>query len=435
MSINNQQLKFVFIGAGSSVFTLKLIGDLLLEKTIMNATLTLVDIDEVVLNEVTIAAENMIRAVDSKFEVEKYTRYEDALYNADFVFFTFAVGGINSWKKDIKICTKYGINQSVGDTIGPGGIIRILRTIPLVLDIAAEMEKKCPYAWIINYANPEGAVCLALYKYTKIKAFGLCHGTPDTAKDLAKLFEVDAGRLKYRAAGLNHLTWFTELRIDGKDVYGDLLKQIESKGWDKEQPISTSLYKTYGLYPAPGDRHVGEFFPFFMKDRVLKEQDYTWKNNDFVVVDSWREEARKKFESLLIENEGHAYFLKGSGETAFHFIRALLGGEVAKEMVNVINDGYIDNISKGVIVELPTFVDSFGLHPEKIGNLPHGIAAKCETLGREYLLAVEAAVAGDYHLALQALILDPLVANCDYPDRLLDDLINENKVYLPKFMK
>ena len=135
------------------------------------------------------------------------------------MFFTYAVGKYEAWKRDIATCTRFGVNQSVGDTIGPGSVIRILRSIPLALEIAHEMERVCPHAYIINYTNPEGAQCLAIQKYSKIKSFGLCHGTPDTAAELAdKVFGVKPEELIYEAAGVNHLTWFTRMVIDGRDA-------------------------------------------------------------------------------------------------------------------------------------------------------------------------------------------------------------------------
>lgn len=436
MLLNKKNFRFVFIGAGSSVFTMRLVGDILGEKRLEKGHLVLVDIDRKVLDEVETAVTNLVKHSGREFTVSSHTDFRTAIDGADFVILTFATGAYARWKKDIEISTKHGVLQSVGDTIGPGGIIRTLRTIPVVLDIAHEMEKRCPDAWVINYSNPEGAVCLALQKYSKVKSFGLCHGTPDTARELAvDVFKVEPERLQFRAAGINHLTWFTELAIDGKDVYPQLMEKLRESGMDKKEPISTDLFRIYGLYPAPGDRHVGEFFPFFMKDRVLREQDYTWKNNDFIVVDGWRERARKLFDEVREKNAGYEQFMKGSGETSTHFMRALATGEVASEMVNFLNDGYIDNVSNDIIVEVPTFIDAFGLHPQKIGKLPDGIAAKCETLGREYVLTVDAAVTGDWYKATQAMYLDPLAANCDYPERLLEDLIKGNLDLLPDYWK
>lgn len=436
MLLNKKKLKFVFIGAGSSVFTMRLAGDILVEKSLEEGHFALVDIDKSLLDEVEIAVKNLVRHAERKFTVSAHTDFREALDDADFVLFTFATGGYARWKKDIEICTKHGVLQSVGDTIGPGGIIRTLRTIPVVIDIAREMEKRCPEAWVINYTNPEGAVCLALQKYTGIKSFGLCHGTPDTARWLAaEVFKVEPDRLKYRAAGINHLTWFTELFIDGKDVYPQLMDKLRSSGVDKMEPISADLLRIFGLYPAPGDRHVGEFFPFFLKDRVLKEQDYTWKNNDFKVVDGWREESRRLFDEVLKNSSGYEQFMQGSGETSTHFMRALVTGDTTTQMVNLINRGYIENVSDGIIVEIPAFIDAFGLHPQKIGRLPEGIAAKCDALGREYVLAVDAAVTGDYNKALQAMYLDPLASNCDYPEQLLQELVKENLDLLPECWK
>ena len=432
MNYNQKNLKFVFIGAGSSVFTMRLIGDLLSEKVIEGGHLALVDIDASVLSETEDAVKILIKNTRANFMVTAHTDYREAIDGANFVILTFATGAYARWKKDIEVCTAHGVLQSVGDTIGPGGIIRTLRTIPVVVDIALEMEKRCPDAYIINYANPEGAVCLSIQKYTKIKSFGLCHGTPNTAHILAeKVFKVERSRLNYRAAGINHLTWFTDLTIDGEDVYPQMWDKLHESGIDKVEPISTELFKVYGLYPAPGDRHVGEFFPFFLKEKVLIEQNYKWKNNDFAIVDGWRKEARKHFDETRLQNIGYEKFLEGSGETATHFIKSLITGEISSEMVNFINKGYIDNISSDVIVELPTFADKFGLHPQKVGRLPDAIANKCDALGREYLMTVEAAMECDYNKALQAMYVDPLVANCNYPERLLQDLIKANLDLLP----
>lgn len=432
MKYDREHLKFVFIGAGSSVFTMRLIGDILKEDSILSGELVLVDIDPVVLEESYTSAKELLQYAKRNFSIRKEIDFRRAIDNADFVFLTIATGAYPRWQKDIEVCTPFGVLQSVGDTIGPGGIIRALRTIPVVLEIAHEMERRCPNAYLINYANPEGALCLAIQKYTRVRSFGLCHGTPDTAALLAKrVFGVEPSRFSFRAAGINHLTWFTDMSIDGEDVYPLLDEKLVSSGFHKEEPISYQLFKTYGKYPAPGDRHVGEFFPFFMKQRVLEEQNYTWKNNDFIVVDGWREDARKQLEYAKEHPEGYETFLEGSGETATDFIRSLITGENAVEMVNFINRGFIENIPDGIIVEIPTFIDGFGLHPQKIGKLPEGIAAKCDALGREYILIVEAAAECSYDKALQAMYLDPLAANCDYPKELLDALIRANLDLLP----
>lgn len=436
MFYGRSRFNFAFIGAGSSVFTMRLVGDILAEDFIEGGELRLVDIDAVRLEEVAAAVRKLVTHAGKDFAVSAYEAYPPALPGADFVFFIYAVGGYAAWQRDIATSTRFGVNQSVGDTIGPGAAIRILRSIPLALDIAHAMESACPEAYIVNYTNPEGAQCLAIQKYSKIRSFGLCHGTPDTAEALAtKVFGVSPERFAYEAAGVNHLTWFTRMEIDGEDVYPKLWQRLEETGYGRFEQISRDLYRVFGLYPAPGDRHVGEFFSTFLRDNVIRKRDLIWKNCDFSVLDGWRANDREKLEAVLLRDEGYEDFLKGSGETATHFIRALATGRLAVEMVNVQNRGYIENISDGVIVEVPTFISQMGLKPQHVGRLPDGIAAKYEALGREYLLLVDAAVECDLQKARQAMYLDPLCAMADDPEGLLDALIRENIDLIPEGWK
>jgi len=245
-----------------------------------------------------------------------------------------------------------------------------------------------------------------------------------------KVFGVEPERVAFRAAGINHLTWITDLTIDGEDAYPRLDGKLRESGFALEEPISYELFKRYGLYPAPGDRHVGEFFSCYLRGRVLTEKNYKWKNIDFGLMQKWRDGSLGKRRAIKEGKMGYEAY-GTSGETATHFIRSLLTGKMCVEMANVINRGYIENISDGIIVEVPVSVDSFGLHPQKIGKLPAGIAAKCEALGREYSLAVEAAVTADKNLALQAMMMDPIVAHCDYPEKLLDELLGAYKGRIP----
>jgi len=434
--LNRNNFNFAFIGAGSNSFTLNLLVDILNEKDfIYGGEIRLVDINQKALDYTYNAVCKLIKSAGRDFIITKHIDFHDAIPGVDFVFFTFVTGGFSSWKQDIDICTKHGVLQSVGDTIGPGGIIRTIRNVPIVYEITKEMEKTAPNAWAINYSNPEGAICLAIEKYTNIRTFGLCHGTPGTVRELAReVYHVPEESLKYRAAGINHLTWITQLEIDGNDVYPELRKLLIETGYDKKEPISMQLYNIFGLYPAPGDRHVGEFYPFYMKEQVLNEKNYTWKNIDMSLMIEWRARRSIKVEKLINDEIGYND-MDASGETATHFIRALVKNTQTLEMANVINRGYIENISDGIIVEIPIYIDCFGLHPQKIGNLPAGIAAKCEIIGREYQLAVDAAITCDRNKALQALMLDPLASNCNYPDKLLDELIVSYIDVLPEKWK
>jgi len=426
--------KFMFIGAGSTTFTLGLVSDILHEEDfIKSGELRLVDVVPEALNDAYDAVCAMIKTAgrDFDFRVSKYLDFKEAAPGVDFVFFTFVTGGFMSWKKDIEICEKYGVIQTVGDTIGPGGLIRAVRNVPVVVEVCRELEKVAPGAWAINYSNPEGALCLAIEAYTNIRTFGLCHGTPGTVAMLAhRAFSVEPERLKFSAAGINHLTWITELKLDGEDVYPLLREKLIMCGLDREEPVSFELLNIYGRYPAPGDWHVNEFFPHYLRESVKKEKGINLHGFDTGAMVEGRKGWKDRVEKIKKGEMGFEEF-GTSGETATNFIRALTTGKPAMEMCNVQNKGYIDNISSDIAVEIPVYIDEFGLHPIKIGRLPDGIAAKCETLGREYKLIVDGAVDFDRNKLLAAMMIDPLCCNCDFPDRLLDELLAAYMPVLP----
>jgi alpha-galactosidase len=241
-----------------------------------------------------------------------------------------------------------------------------------------------------------------------------------------RAFDVSPERLKYSAAGINHLTWITELKLDGEDVYPVLKDKLIECGLDKEEPISFELLNIYGRYPAPGDWHVNEFFPHYLRENVKKAKNINLRGFDTAAMIEGRKNWKDRVEKIKSGEIGFKEY-GSSGETATHFMRALTLGVPAMEMCNVLNRGYIANISSDIAVEVPVYIDEFGLHPKKV-ELPDAIAAKCETLGREYKLIVDGAVEFDKNKLLAAMMIDPLCCNCDCPEKLLDELL---EAYLP----
>lgn len=420
--------KFMFIGAGSTTFTLGLVSDILHEEDLIRSgELRLVDVVPEALDDAYGAVCAMIKTAGRDFKVTKHLDFKEAAPGVDFAFFTFVTGGYMSWKKDIEICEKHKVVQTVGDTIGPGGLIRAVRNVPVVVEVCKYLEKVSPGAWAINYSNPEGALALAIEAYTNIRTFSLCHGTPGTAAMLARrAFGAEPERLKYNAGGINHLTWITQLKLDGEDVFSQLREKLIKCGLDREEPISFELFDIYGAYPAPGDWHVNEFFPHYLRENVKKEKNPNMHGFDTAAMIENRKGWKDRVDKIKRGELGFREY-GTSGETATHFIRALTTGEPTTEMCSVQNKGYIENMSGDIAVEVPVYIDEFGLHPKKVA-LADAIAAKCETLGREYKLIVDGAVECDRNKLLAAMMIDPLCCNCDFPERLLDELIT---AYLP----
>ena len=426
------RLNFAFIGAGSGSFTLRVVSEILRQGDwLAGGDLRLVDTNPEALETAHAAVGALIRKSEKDFAVTRCADYHEALPGLDFLYFTFLVGGYALWKEDIAISTRHGVLHTLGDTTGPGGLMRTLRNAPVALDIARAMEKACPNAWAINCSNPVGSLGLVIVENTGIRTFGQCAGTENQAERLARhVFEVDKARVQYQAGGINHFTFFTRLAVDGKDALPGLRERLIAAGYHQKEPIAFEIFERYGLYPAPNDCHAMEFFSCYLRPRVLREKNYAHQNNDFAWVDQHRQHAAATMEKV-IRGEIGADAIDAAGETSMRFVRALCSGGPIREMTNVANKGYIDNISDGLTVEVPVFADAFGLHPQHIGPLPEGIAARCEAVARAHRLAARAGVACDRNLALQALLLDPLAAHCDYPEALLDDLLRASRDCLP----
>ncbi|HEX2282493.1 MAG TPA: hypothetical protein VHG52_12110 [Thermomicrobiales bacterium] len=441
-------MKIVIIGAGSTVFTPGLIADLTGSTLFADATVALVDINARSAEAMARYAERVARERGVALRIEYATDRREVLAGADFVTVTIAVGGARAWERDVRIPEAHGIYQTVGDSVGPGGVFRALRHVPELVAIAGDMEELCPDAWLFNYTNPLTALVRAVHKSSPIRCAGLCHGVLHTREAIAHDLGLDPAELNLTAAGINHLAWVLDLRHDGQDVYPRFRELVRDwltsapppsdDPYEGFQEVSARLMELYGYYPSPGDRHVAEFFPFFLRQTgdglgyglqsgldmtndILASRDERWDR----IVD--QAEGRSGLNRDLFDESRE-------GERVVSIMEAIVMDRPLLELaVNVRNDGLIPNLPPDAVVEVPGMADGRGVHGIAVGALPEGIAGILAARARQQELTVDAALSGDRALALQALLADPLVPSVETAAAMLDEALEAHVMHLPQF--
>ncbi len=441
-------MKIVIIGAGSTVFTPGLIADLTGSTLFADATVALVDINPRSAETMARYAERVARERGVGLRVEYSTDRREVLGGADFVTVTIAVGGARAWERDVRIPEAHGVYQTVGDSVGPGGVFRALRHVPELAAIARDMEELCPDAWLFNYTNPLTALVRAVHKSSSIKCAGLCHGVLHTREAIAHDLGFTPADLSLTAAGINHLAWVLDLRHAGQDVYPRYRGLV--RGWLSSAPppsddpyegfqeVSARLMELYGFYPSPGDRHVAEFFPFFLRQTgdglgyglqsgldmtndILASRDERWDR----IAD--QADGRAELDRALFDEARE-------GERVVSIMEAIVTDRPLLELaVNVRNDGLIPNLPADAVVEVPGMVDGRGVHGIAVGALPEGIAGILAARARQQELTVDAALTGDRALALQALLADPLLPSVETATAMLDEALQTHATHLPQF--
>ncbi|WP_408008549.1 hypothetical protein ACJROX_28545 [Pseudalkalibacillus sp. A8] len=422
-------LKIVIVGAGSAIFGLNCIKDAFLTKELWGSELVLVDIDKPALKRIGEVAEKINREINAGYKISTAIKLNDALPNADFVITSIAVNRIELWKKDFEIPKKHGINHVLGENAGPGALFHSMRNIPIMIDICREMEKYCPEAYLLNYTNPESRLCLAINKYTNIKVIGLCHQIHAGIKIVAKIFSRDPNTINVKAWGLNHFSWIVEMtdKYTGENLY-PLFRQKESDFNPSFEKLSRYVFHKFGLFPTSGDGHLGEFFPY-------AHEFMSTKGYDFLKYEKRKHLGLNYLENILkgsvpIDSD----LLSPSGEKAFDIIKGITFNTNENIVsANILNDGYISNLPKDSVVEVPVVVNKKGIQGIKLGELPQGIAALCQAQINVQKLAVETGYTGDANLALQALLIDPNVPSANAAEEIFKELMQINKAYLPQF--
>ena len=431
--------KIAMIGAGSIVFCRTLLNDILSTPALSDSEIALMSRTEPKLRSMEDFARRMVSDNGLPAKVWATLDRREAIRDADFVVVMVQVGGVEAFETDYKIPLKYGIDQCIADTLGPGGIFRALRSIPLLIDIARDMEGLAkPGAIMLQYANPMAANCLALGKASPVPFVGLCHGVQTTLDLISRYCGVPKDEITYTCGGINHMDWFLRLEHKGRDLYPTLREVFERPEFYKNEKVRGEVFRHFGYFMTESTGHLSEYVPWFRKSRAALDAYcdepgfggetgayYSWCQT---VAGFYAKHDPLQFESTRLEPR--------SVEYCSWIMEAVATGRPFRFMGNVRNDGYIQNLPQGCCVEVPTFADGTGLHPTVIGALPPQCAALCMTNVNVQILAAEAALQGDPELAVQAAALDPLssaVCTLDEIRRMCSEMLESQREWLPGF--
>jgi alpha-galactosidase len=416
--------KIAFVGAGSAVFTRNLVGDILsLPELRDSATFALMDIDADRLRTAEAVTHRLIGAHGAGARVQATTDRREALDGADYVVTSFQVGGYRpSTVIDFEVPKRYGLRQTIADTLGIGGIMRGLRTIPVLLDVCRDLEQLSPDALVLNYVNPMAMLCWAVAEASPIRTVGLCHSVQHTAAELAA--DLGVPELDYHVAGINHVAFFLRLEHEGTDMY-PALRHVEPPAHNR---VRYKLLEHFGHFVTESSEHFAEYVPWFIKDG---REDLIAAFN--VPLDEYPRRCERQIGewSTLLDGE---LSTEQSHEYGAHIIRACEGGEPFTFNGNVPNRGLIDNLPADCCVEVPCVASAEGIEPQAVGALPRQLAALIQTQVNVQGLTVEAALTGRRDPVYQAAMLDPHTAaelSLDEIAALVDDLLEAHGDWIP----
>jgi len=435
--------KIAFIGAGSLGFTRDLVRDILTFPSLRDAELALMDINAERLEFALNSIKRIIEMGKYPAKVTATLDRAEALRGADVVLVTILAGSTEVWRYDIEIPHEYGVDINIGDTRGPSGIFRALRTIPVMLDIARDIERYCPGATLLNYTNPMAMLCRALQRESPIRLTGLCHSVQGTAMMLADWIGAPYKEITYTCAGLNHMAWYLDYRWNGKDAYPLIRKAVtERPEIYNEEIVRNEMFLHLDYYVTESSGHNSEYNAWFRKRPDLIEKYCThgtgWNPGEYAYIlkeyqnaeRSWKDEARKWFSA------GTPIELERGEEYAASIINALMGGEPFHFNGNVPNRDLVTNLPQDACVEVPVWVSRKGFEAVHVGALPPQCAALTNLTAQIEEMAVEAALTGNPRLVFQAIAYDPLtsaVLSLGEIKKMVNQMFQQNKDYLPQF--
>ena len=445
-----KECKITLMGAGSLTFTPSLLKGLALSDLAEDTSLTiaLMDINPEVLDLMYKVGVKLAESFKEKgkakgLKIEKYLDRKPALEHADFVIITIGVGGVKATHVDVEAARKYGVEIAIGDTVGPSGVMRALRHVPVLLDIAEDMEDLCPDAYMFNYSNPLTPLTRVVQRETRVKAYGLCTCPYGLKPALARYFDVSPDEVEVYAGGLNHLNWILDFTVKGEPGYPLLEEKLAKEGIPDRgyDALAFKLYRIFGLLPGvPCQGHVAEFFPHLFIHKDAMEKYGITRFPEHTIYDY---RNRAPFENLLKavasgeKPVDELLRMKGLEEEGIGVVSLMEALALDKKLlypgINVPNSGVIPNLPSWGVVEAPAHVDASGVHPLNLGPLPKALAGILTQRLAQYEVTIDAALTGDRSLALQALLMDGYVRSVDVAEKLLEDMLEMERKWLPAY--
>jgi len=434
--------KIAFIGAGSFGFTRGLVRDVLTFPRMQDATLALMDINAERLDYSTRAVKRIVKEGNYPAKVVATTNRKRALDGADGVLCTILAGDVKVWQHDILIPMKFGVDTNVGDTRGPSGIFRALRTIPAMLDICKDMETLCPDAILLNYTNPMAMNCRAMQRESTIQVTGLCHSVQGTAMMLADWIGAPYEQIDYVSAGINHLSWFIKFDWNGRDAYPLIRQALKKEDIYNHEQVRNEMFLAMGYYVTESSGHNSEYNWWFRKRPELIETYCThgtgWNPGEYAYILTEYQKRKRSWKKSIREWLGQPgpLDLKRGHEYAASIINAYLGGEAFEFNGNVPNTGLITNLPDDCCVEVPVVANRRGFNPIHVGPLPPQCAALTGINVAVEEMAVDAALTGNPERVYQAICYDPLTASVlslAEIRQMVQAMFKKNRAHLPQF--
>ncbi|GEM05637.1 alpha-galactosidase [Halolactibacillus miurensis] len=429
--------KITFLGAGSTVFAKNVLGDCMTVEALQDFEFALYDIDHERLEDSERMLTNLKESLQSTVNVVAYHDRKEALRGAKYVINAIQVGGYDPCTiTDFEVPKKYGLRQTIADTLGIGGIFRNLRTIPVMQDFAKDMKEVCPDAWFLNYTNPMAVLTNIMLK-EGIKTVGLCHSVQVCADHLLDSLDMPKDNIQWKIAGINHMAWLLEITQDGKDLYPEIKRRAKARQQDKhDDMVRFELMDTFGYYVTESSEHNAEYHPYFIKKQYPELiEKYNIPLDEYPRRCVNQIEGWKQMREDLIHDKNLTH--KRSHEYGSYIIEAMETNKPIKIGGNVLNTGrLISNLPENAVVEVPCLVDASGVNPTYIGDLPEQCAALNRTNINTQLLTIEAALTKDKQKIYQAALLDPHTAaelSIDDTIQLCDDLIDAHRDWLPEY--